>query len=311
MVLVLSSISADHRPPDGEAEGQILLAVDAVAEVLAVDVDVDRHGGPALPEVLRPPAHLLVGDPAEAAGLRRRGGDGDRLLAAARSAIGSSKMIAIGWATPTVMPSVGNELAAVLLSGTTVVKLLASGWRRRRRSCRGGDRVGLAVPQLVGAGRPGQPSGASVPSSGTCSPCGLVSDTASRVPPATLTPIGASGSTPSAPSAGGVATPTRVAAGAVARVCSTMSSTGSGRRVGATGWSSGRRRRGADEVCRVLASELSAEPPAVVVEQPASTPIDQQQQGPATPVPTDENVRISHHRDARSSGRHAAPPETR
>src|SRR6478752_5721665 len=44
--------------------------------------------------------------------------------AAARSAIGSSNTIAIGCATPTVMPSVGNELAAVLLFGTTVVNVL-------------------------------------------------------------------------------------------------------------------------------------------------------------------------------------------
>src|SRR6476469_3124538 len=44
--------------------------------------------------------------------------------AAALSAIGSSKTIAMGCAMPTVMPSVGNELAAVLLFGTTVVNVL-------------------------------------------------------------------------------------------------------------------------------------------------------------------------------------------
>src|SRR6478736_9587026 len=44
--------------------------------------------------------------------------------AAALSPIGSSKTIAMGCAMPTVMPSVGNELAAVLLFGTTVVKVL-------------------------------------------------------------------------------------------------------------------------------------------------------------------------------------------
>ena len=44
--------------------------------------------------------------------------------AAALSAIGSSNTIAMGCATPTVMPSVGNELAAVLLFGTTVVNVL-------------------------------------------------------------------------------------------------------------------------------------------------------------------------------------------
>src|SRR6476469_6226107 len=44
--------------------------------------------------------------------------------AAALSASGSSKTIAMGCATPTVIPSVGNELAAVLLFGTTVVKVV-------------------------------------------------------------------------------------------------------------------------------------------------------------------------------------------
>src|SRR6478735_5675881 len=44
--------------------------------------------------------------------------------AAARSVIGASKTIAMGCATPTVIPSVGNELAAVLLFGTTVVKVV-------------------------------------------------------------------------------------------------------------------------------------------------------------------------------------------
>ena len=38
--------------------------------------------------------------------------------------IGSSNTMEIGCATPTVMPSEGKELAAVLLLGTTVVKVL-------------------------------------------------------------------------------------------------------------------------------------------------------------------------------------------
>src|SRR6185437_16298631 len=68
---------SDQPPAYLEPELQILLAVEPVTEVLAVDVGVDVHPGTGPPERFRAPMQFGVGEPTELATLLRRGRDGD------------------------------------------------------------------------------------------------------------------------------------------------------------------------------------------------------------------------------------------
>ena len=109
VVVDLGDQAATHR----ERRRAVVLAVEPAADVPAVDVHRDLHGGVGLPEVHRPPAQLLVVDPTETARLLGLVVIVTAAAAAALSTIGSSKRIDTGCAIPTVMPSVGKIPAAV------------------------------------------------------------------------------------------------------------------------------------------------------------------------------------------------------
>ena len=70
----------DDAVADGEVGGVVLLAVVAVAQVLAVDVDLDVDGRARRPVLGRAPAHLGIVQPVERALDGRLGGDLDGLL---------------------------------------------------------------------------------------------------------------------------------------------------------------------------------------------------------------------------------------
>ena len=92
---------------DAEVDLAVLLAVDAVAGIDAVDVEVDVDVGAGLPVLLRPVVDLGVAEPVPRAGLGRGGGDVMCSRSTRRSVTGMSKVTMTGMPTPTVSPGSG------------------------------------------------------------------------------------------------------------------------------------------------------------------------------------------------------------
>src|SRR5664279_70690 len=161
----LSSI-CDHGAADDELLRQVLLPVDTVAQVLAVDLHPQRDPGARPEEGHRPTwlrsfgilaKHLLVGDPPESAVHLRRCRDRDRPFGGRPAGDGLTDAdrdrLRNGHCHVVTREGRGRGLA---VPGPAWGSWSWTWWADRPRSWQGRDRLRPAVTQL-GRGRPGAP----------------------------------------------------------------------------------------------------------------------------------------------------------